>query len=69
VFSGILPDLPRDVVVPSGIQFTAKEDQFFANFQYKEYLTYAEPLEAFRAHNEEEHSFVLPSYELFLHDD
>ena len=46
---GILPDLPRAVVVPFGIQFTAKEDQFFGDLQYKEYLTYSEPLEASRA--------------------
>lgn len=42
-YPGILPALFRDVVVPFGIQFTAKEDQFFANLQYKEYLAYAEP--------------------------
>ena len=45
----ILPDSPRDVVVPFGNQFTETENQFFAYCQHKEYLTYAEPLEAARA--------------------
>jgi hypothetical protein len=47
----ILPDSPRDVVVPFGNQFTETENQYSADRQYKEYLTYAELLEAARAQN------------------
>jgi hypothetical protein len=47
----ILPDSPRDVVVPFGNQFTETENQFSADRQYKKYLTYAELLEAARAQN------------------
>ena len=65
----ILPDLPRDVVVPFGNQFTEIENQFFADLQHKEYLTYAEPLEATRAQNEEKYSFGVPDFELSLYED
>jgi len=65
----ILSNSPRDIVVPFGNQFTETENQFFEDCQHKEYLTYAEPLEAARAQNEEKHSFEVSDFELSLYED
>jgi hypothetical protein len=53
----------------SGISLQRQKIIFFAYCQHKEYLTYAEPLEAARAQNEEKHSFEVSDFELSLYED
>jgi len=68
---GILPDLQPDVVTSSGIEVDADEDedQYFADVHYEEYLTYSESGEVSSAQESGEDSFVVPGFELPLHDD
>ncbi len=70
---GILPDLQPDVVTSSGIEVDADEDededQYFADVHYEEYLTYSESGEVSGAQESGEDSFVVPGFELPLHDD